>query len=112
MLARWQMKLQPDTEHAHGLSDIDFDGLFTTSKPAIFAFHAYPWLIHRLTDRRPNHGNIHIRGYKEEGTVTTPFDYDGAQRIDRVHLVMDTIHRLPQQGRPGQLPEVAAQKTS
>jgi xylulose-5-phosphate/fructose-6-phosphate phosphoketolase len=90
------MKLQPEAEHPHGLSDADFDTLFTRSKPVIFAFHAYPWLIHRLTYRRANHHNIHVRGYKEEGTVTTPFDMTVMNDMDRFHLVMDTLDRLPQ----------------
>ena len=95
------MKLQPQTEHPHGLSDIDFDELFTKDKPVIFAFHAYPWLIHRLTYRRTNHDNIHVRGYKEEGTITTPFDMTVLNDLDRFHLVMDAIDRLPQTGDKG-----------
>ena len=95
------MKLQPPREHPHGLSDPDFDALFTTDKPVIFAFHGYPWLIHRLTYRRTNHGNIHVRGYKEEGTITTPFDMTVLNDLDRFHLVMDTIDRLPQAGDQG-----------
>jgi xylulose-5-phosphate/fructose-6-phosphate phosphoketolase len=90
------MKLQPSTEHPHGLSDSDFDMLFTMDKPVIFAFHAYPWLIHRLTYRRTNHNNIHVRGYKEEGTITTPFDMTVLNDMDRFNLVIDTIDRLPQ----------------
>jgi len=95
------MKLQPESEHPHGLSDTDFDRLFTTDKPVIFAFHAYPWSIHRLTYRRTNHYNIHVRGYKEEGTITTPFDMTVLNEIDRFHLVMDTIDRVPQTGDRG-----------
>jgi xylulose-5-phosphate/fructose-6-phosphate phosphoketolase len=94
-------KLQPAREHPHGLSDKEFDELFTTDKPVIFAFHAYPWLIHKLTYRRTNHDNIHVRGYKEEGTITTPFDMTVLNDIDRFHLVMDTIDRLPQTGYQG-----------
>jgi len=95
------MKLQPQTEHPHGLSDTDFDEIFTKEKPVIFAFHAYPWLIHRLTYRRTNHHNIHVRGYKEEGTITTPFDMTVLNDLDRFHLVMDTIDRVPQIGGSG-----------
>src|SRR5450830_177705 len=91
----------PDAEHPHGLSDMDFDELFTKDKPVIFAFHAYPWLIHRLTYRRTNHDNIHVRGYKEEGTITTPFDLTVMNDLDRFHLVMDTVDRLPQTGDKG-----------
>jgi xylulose-5-phosphate/fructose-6-phosphate phosphoketolase len=95
------MKLQPASEHPHGLDDLDFDSLFTRDKPVIFAFHAYPWLIHRLTYRRTNHDNIHVRGYKEEGTITTPFDMTVLNEMDRFHLVMDAIDRLPQTGEAG-----------
>ena len=95
------MKLQPQAEHPHGLSDADFDALFTRDKPIIFAFHAYPWLIHRLTYRRTNHANLHVRGYKEEGTITTPFNMTVLNEIDRFHLVMDAIDRLPQTGERG-----------
>jgi xylulose-5-phosphate/fructose-6-phosphate phosphoketolase len=90
------MKLQPDTEHPHGLSDKDFDSLFTKDKPIIFAFHGYPWLIHRLTYRRTNHHNLHVRGYKEEGTITTAFDMTVLNDLDRFHLVQDVVDRLPQ----------------
>jgi xylulose-5-phosphate/fructose-6-phosphate phosphoketolase len=89
------MTLQPPREHPHGLSDRDFDGLFTKDKPVIFAFHGYPWLIHRLTYRRTNHPNLHVRGYKEEGTTTTPFDMTVLNDLDRCHLVMDVIDRVP-----------------
>jgi xylulose-5-phosphate/fructose-6-phosphate phosphoketolase len=89
------MKLQPESEHPHGLNDRDFDALFTKDKPIIFAFHGYPWLIHRLTYRRTNHGNLHVRGYKEEGTTTTPFDMVVLNDLDRFHLVMDVVDRVP-----------------
>ena len=89
------MTLQPQSEHPHGLPDKDFDSLFTTNKPIIFAFHGYPWLIHRLTYRRTNHRNLHVRGYKEEGTTTTPFDMVVLNDLDRFHLVMDVIDRVP-----------------
>jgi xylulose-5-phosphate/fructose-6-phosphate phosphoketolase len=89
------MRLQPDTEHPHGLSDKEFDSLFTTDRPIVFAYHGYPWLIHRLTYRRTNHDNLHVRGYKEEGTTTTPFDMVMLNDLDRFHLVIDVIDRLP-----------------
>jgi xylulose-5-phosphate/fructose-6-phosphate phosphoketolase len=95
------MKLQPQSEHPHGLSDLEFDELFTKDKPVIFAFHGYPWLIHRLTYRRTNHHNIHVRGYKEEGTITTAFDMTVMNDLDRFHLVMDTIDRLSNVGDKG-----------
>jgi xylulose-5-phosphate/fructose-6-phosphate phosphoketolase len=89
------MRLQPDSEHPHGLSDGEFDSLFTTSRPIVFAYHGYPWLIHRLTYRRRNHPNLHVRGYKEEGTTTTPFDMVMLNDLDRFHLVIDVIDRVP-----------------
>jgi xylulose-5-phosphate/fructose-6-phosphate phosphoketolase len=92
------MKLQPTREHPNGLSDKEFDALFTTDKPIIFAFHGYPWLIHRLTYRRTNHGNLHVRGYKEEGTTSTPFDMVVMNDLDRFHLVGDVIDRVPLHG--------------
>ncbi len=92
------MTLQPKEEHPHGLSDREFDSLFTTDKPIIFAYHGYPWLIHRLTYRRTNHDNLHVRGYKEEGTTTTPFDMAVINDIDRFHLVGDVIDRVPSLG--------------
>jgi len=92
------MRLQPASEHPHGLADRDFDALFTKDKPIIFAYHGYPWLIHRLTYRRTNHGNIHVRGYKEEGTTTTPFDMTVLNDLDRFHLVGDVVDRVPSLG--------------
>ncbi len=92
------MRLQDDTEHPHGLSHRDFDTVFTQDKPVVFAYHGYPWLIHRLTYRRHNHANIHVRGYKEEGTTTTPFDMVMMNDLDRFHLVMDVIDRVPRLG--------------
>jgi len=89
------MRLQPPSEHPHGMSDAEFDTLFTTNRPVIFAYHGYPWLIHRLTYRRANHANIHVRGYKEEGTTTTPFDMVMLNDLDRFHLVVDVIDRVP-----------------
>ena len=89
------MTLQPQIEHPHGLSDADFDTIFTIDKPIVFAFHGYPWLIHRLTYRRTNHHNLHVRGYKEEGTTTTPFDMTVMNDLDRFHLVLDVVDRVP-----------------
>ena len=89
------MRLQPEREHPHGLSDKEFDALFTAERPVIFAYHGYPWLIHRLTYRRTNHHNLHVRGYKEEGTTTTPFDMVMLNDLDRFHLVIDVIDRVP-----------------
>ncbi len=92
------MKLQPQIEHSHGLSDLDYELLFTSDKPVVFAYHGYPWLIHRLTYRRANHHNLHVRGYKEEGTTSTPFDMVVMNELDRFHLVLDVIERLPAPG--------------
>jgi xylulose-5-phosphate/fructose-6-phosphate phosphoketolase len=89
------MRLQQPSEHPHGMADAEFDALFTTDRPVIFDFHGYPWLIHRLTYRRAGHDNFHVRGYKEEGTTTTPFDMAMLNDIDRFHLVMDVIDRVP-----------------
>ncbi len=94
------MRLQPESEHPHGMSDREFDQLFTTDRPIIFNYHGYPWLIHRLTYRRTGHPHLHVRGYKEEGTTTTPFDMAMMNDIDRFHLVMDVI------GSVGWKPEV------
>ena len=89
------MRLQPESEHPHGLPDPEFDAIFTTDRPIIFAYHGYPWLIHRLTYRRTGHDNIHVRGYKEEGSTTTPFDMLVRNDLDRFHLVIDVIDRVP-----------------
>ena len=95
------MTIQPSTEHPHGLSDVDFDSLFTIDKPVIFAYHGYPWLIHRLTYRRHNHDNLHVRGYKEEGTTTTPFDKTVLNDLDRFHLAGDVVDRVPKLQKTG-----------
>ena len=88
-------KLQPETEHPHGLSDRDFDSLFTADKPVIFNFHGYPWLIHRLAYRRTNHKNLHVRGYKEKGSINTPLELAIENQVDRFSLAMDVIDRVP-----------------
>jgi xylulose-5-phosphate/fructose-6-phosphate phosphoketolase len=95
------MTIQPPSEHPHGISDRDFDSIFTVDKPIIFAYHGYPWLIHRLTYRRSNHDNLHVRGYKEEGTTTTPFDMTVRNELDRLHLASDVVDRVPRLQRTG-----------
>ena len=95
------MKLQPPSQHPHGLNDKDFDSLFTKDRPVIFAFHAYPWLVHRLTYKRHNHDNMHVHGYKEEGTITTAFDMTVLNELDRFHLVIDAVDQMPQTGSQG-----------
>ncbi len=105
------MTLQTQSEHPHGLSDANFDALFTKDKPIMFAYHGYPWLIHRLTYRRTNHDNVHVRGYKEEGTTTTPFDITVMNELDRFHLVNDVVDRLPQLGsRVGYIKQALQEK--
>jgi xylulose-5-phosphate/fructose-6-phosphate phosphoketolase len=105
------MTLQPQSEHPHGLSEEKFDAIFTTNKPVVFAFHAYPYLIHRLTYRRTNHDNMHVRGYKEEGTTTTPFDMTVLNDIDRFHLAGDVIDRVPRfQGKAESIKEILRDK--
>jgi len=99
------MTIQPSTEHPHGLSDREFDSIFTIDKPVIFAYHGYPWLIHRLTYRRTNHDNFHVRGYKEEGTTTTPFDMTVLNDLDRFHLAGDVVDRVPRLQRVGAHPK-------
>jgi xylulose-5-phosphate/fructose-6-phosphate phosphoketolase len=89
------MRLQPPGEHPHGMTDGEFDSLFTRDRPVLFAYHGYPWLIHRLAYRRTNHDNLHVRGYKEEGTTTTPFGMTMRNDLDRYHLVMDVVDRVP-----------------
>jgi xylulose-5-phosphate/fructose-6-phosphate phosphoketolase len=89
------MTLQPKDEHPHGITDAEFDGLFTPNRPVIFAYHGYPYLIHRLTYKRKNHDNMHVRGFNEEGTTTTPFDMVVLNRLDRFHLAIDVIERVP-----------------
>ena len=105
------MKLQKDAKSPHGLSDSDYNSIFTTNKPVIFAFHGYPWLIHRLTYNRLNNEKIHVRGYKEEGSVTTAFDMTVLNEMDRYHLAIDAIDRLPQAGTKGDyLKQILADK--
>ncbi|MGA3188858.1 MAG: phosphoketolase family protein [Bryobacteraceae bacterium] len=105
------MTLQPHSEHPHGLSDADFDAIFTANKPIVFAFHGYPWLIHRLTYKRTNHDNLHVRGYKEEGTTTTPFDMTVLNDLDRFHLAGDVIDRVPRfQSAAGHLKQLLRDK--
>jgi len=105
------MTLEPQSEHPHGLSDRDFDAIFTADKPIVFAFHAYPYLIHRLTYRRKNHDNLHVRGYKEEGTTTTPFDMTVMNDIDRFHLAGDVIDRVPRfQNTAGHVKQILRNK--
>ncbi len=105
------MRLQDEREHPHGLSDAEFDALFTTDRPIVFAYHGYPWLIHRLTYRRTNHANLHVRGYKEEGTTTTPFDMVMLNDLDRYHLVIDVIDRVPGLGpRAGHVRQLMVDK--
>ena len=94
-------RLQPDTEHPHGLCDRDFDSLFTKDKPVIFNFHGYPWLIHKFTYRRTNHANIHVRGYKEKGNINTPLELAIRNQVDRFNLAIDVIDRVPKLQAPG-----------
>ena len=104
------MALQPPEEHPHGLTDEAFDALFTGDRPVLFDFHAYPYLIHRLTYRRHNHDNLHVRGYKEEGTTTTPFDMAVRNEIDRFHLLRDVVRRVPSMRSRTDLEEYALTK--
>ena len=105
------MRLQAESEHPHGMSDAAFDSLFTTDRPIVFAYHGYPWLIHRLTYHRTNHGNLHVRGYKEEGTTTTPFDMVMLNDLNRFHLVIDVIDRVPRLGpRAGHVRQLMVDK--
>jgi xylulose-5-phosphate/fructose-6-phosphate phosphoketolase len=105
------MRLQDEKEHPHGLPDADFDSLFTKDKPVIFAYHGYPWLVHRLTYRRTNHANFHVRGYKEEGTTTTPFDMTVLNQVDRFDLAIDVIDRVSRlQGSSGSARETLKNK--
>src|SRR5207249_7623746 len=105
------MTLQPSSEHPHGLSDREFDSIFTTDKPIMFAYHGYPWLIHRLTYRRRNHPNLHVRGYKEEGTTTTPFDMVVLNNMDRFQLAIDAIRRVPRiKGKADSLLQILSDK--
>jgi xylulose-5-phosphate/fructose-6-phosphate phosphoketolase len=94
-------RLQPETEHPHGLSDRDFDSLFTPDKPVIFNFHGYPWLVHKFTYRRTNHANIHVRGYKEKGNINTPLELAIRNQVDRFNLAIDVIDRVPKLQGPG-----------
>ena len=101
-------RLQPENEHPHGLSDRDFDGLFTRDRPIILNFHGYPWLVHRLAYRRTNHGNLHVRGYKERGSISTPFELAIENQIDRFSLAIDVIDRVPGSRRPAPTPRSAS----
>ena len=101
------MTLQPKDQHPHGLSDRDFDGIFTCDKPVIFAYHGYPYLIHRLTYNRTNHAGMHVRGFEEEGTTTTPFDMVVLNELDRFHLAIEVIERVPGLGVSGRAHQAA-----
>ena len=102
-------RLQPESEHPHGLSDRDFDSLFTKDKPVIFNFHGYPWLIHKFTYRRTNHANIHVRGYKEKGNINTPLELAIRNQVDRFNLAIDVIDRVPRLAGRWRAPEGMAQ---